>query len=107
VEFPHIEEIFRDYKEQPFTVLAVESKGDRTGARTLIEENQYTFPVLFDTEKVHGKDYHVYGFPTTLILDQQGNIVFRHVGFYPGMEVVLENEVRELLQLPPGLKPVS
>jgi peroxiredoxin len=87
------------YSDYPFTVVAVESRGDRTGARKLMEENNYSFTVLFDTERIHSKDYHVIGFPTSFILDKEGNIVFRHVGFYPGMEVIMENEIRELLGL--------
>jgi peroxiredoxin len=82
------------------SVIAVESKEDRTGAKTLIEEAGYSFTVLFDTEGVHKKDYGVFAFPTTFILDKEGNIIFKHVGFYPGMEVVMENEILELLNRP-------
>ncbi len=88
-------------------VLAVESKEDRTGAKNLIEENNYSFKVLFDTEGVHSNDYQVYGFPTTYILDEGGNIVFKHIGFYPGLEVTMENEIRNLLGLSPKLEPAA
>jgi peroxiredoxin len=107
VEFPHIERIYREYRDEPFAVVAVESKGDRTGARALIEEEGYTFPVLFDTRGVHRDDYGVYAFPTSLLIDPDGNIVYRHVGFYPGMEVILENEIRELLGMPPRTEPAA
>ena len=93
--------------DQPFTVLAVESKEDRTGAKSLIEENHYSFTVLFDTKGIHRRDYHVYGFPTTFILDKEGNIVYQHIGFYPGMEVIVENEIRSLLDLPPIQEPAA
>jgi hypothetical protein len=102
VEFPYIEQIHQKYKDQPFSVLAVESKGDRTGARDMIEENHYSFTILFDTEAVHRDNYRVFAFPTTYILDTDGNIIFRHIGFYPGMEIIMENEIRELLRLSPG-----
>jgi len=75
----------------------VESKEDYTGAKKLIEESGYSFTVLFDTEGVHKKDYGVFAFPTSFILDKEGNIVFKHIGFYPGMEVIMENEILELL----------
>ncbi len=91
-----------EFAGQPFAVLAVECRGDRTGARRIVEENDYSFTVLFDTERIHSRDYRVIGFPVTFILDRDGNIVFRHVGYYPGMEVVVENEVRELLGLAAG-----
>jgi thiol-disulfide isomerase/thioredoxin len=107
VEFPHIERIHQEYADQPFVVLAVESKEDRTGAKELIEENNYSFKVLFDTERVHSNDYQVYGFPTTFILDKGGNIVFKHIGFFPGMEVTMENEIRSLLDLSPKLEPTA
>ena len=102
MEFPYIERLYQQFRDEGLTVLAVESKGDRTGARALVEENHYSFPVLFDTEGIHKEKYGVYSFPTSFLLDPEGNIVFRHVGFYPGMEAVLENEVRQLLHLPTG-----
>ena len=61
--------------------------------------------MLFDAEGVHRDDYQVYAFPTTFILDKSGNIVFKHIGFYPGMEITLESEIRSLLDLPPKLEP--
>jgi hypothetical protein len=107
VEFPHIERLLRDYGDHPFTVVAVESKGDRTGARKLIEENGYSFTVVFDTEGVHREDFRVFGFPTSFLIDPQGNIVYRHIGFYPGMESILESEVRDLLGLPSRAEPAA
>jgi peroxiredoxin len=101
MEFPYIEELYRRYREKGLVVLAVESRGDHTGARELMEDKHYSFPVLFDTKGVHNNEYKVYSFPTSLLLDTDGNIVFRHVGFYPGMEQVLDDEIRELLHLAP------
>jgi len=107
MEFPYLERLYQEYRDQRFSILAVESKGDRTGAKDMIEENRYSFTVLFDTEGIHRDAYRVYGFPTTFILNPEGEIVFQHIGFYPGMEVVLENEIRELLDLPSLAEPFA
>ena len=99
MEFPHLQDLYSEYRDQSFSVVAVESRGDRTGARSLIEDNGYSFTVLFDTDGVHRKSYNVYGFPSTFILNREGDIVYQHVGFYPGMEIILEEEIRQLLGL--------
>lgn len=39
--------------------------------------------------------------PTNLILDAEGKMVFRHVGFGAGGEKTMEAEIRDLLGLDP------
>lgn len=68
-------------------------------ARTVkvIEKTEVTFPVLLDTKSVGKGLYKIRGTPTTFVIDRDGNVVFRHIGYYPGMETVLMNEAAKLL----------
>lgn len=43
-------------------------------------ENNHQFPVLFDTEKALSSRFTVHSFPTTIILDEDGNEVNRKDG---------------------------
>jgi len=67
-------------------------------SRTLkvIEKTKVTFPVLLDNKSVGRNIYKIRGTPTTFMIDKEGNVVFRHIGYYPGMETVLMKEVRNL-----------
>jgi tetratricopeptide (TPR) repeat protein len=96
-EFPHIEELYRKYKDEGLVVVAVESKGDMEGAKQLFEKEGYTFPYVHDTKSVHKNLYNVTGFPTTFLIGRMGMVRYKHIGFFKGMEEMLENEIRELL----------
>ena len=45
--------------------------------------------------------YGVTGAPETFLLNRSGKILFRHVGFSPGEERILEAQIRVLLDLEP------
>jgi hypothetical protein len=51
----------------------------------------------------------VFGTPTNLILNADGRLVFRHLGFGEGNEKIMEAEIRDLLGLDPfaGLEPAK
>jgi len=62
-----------------------------------VEEKGVTFPVLLDNKSVGRKLYKVKGTPTTFIINADGLTVFKHVGHYEGIEVILSKEVQSLL----------
>jgi hypothetical protein len=51
----------------------------------------------------------VFGAPTNLILNADGKLVFRHLGYGTGSAKTMEAEIRELLGLNPfeGLEPAK
>jgi hypothetical protein len=65
-------------------------------------KGKYTFPIAVSPDKDFARtNYDVPGTPTNLLLDANGKMVFRHLGYGPGAEKRMESEIRELL----GLKP--
>lgn len=66
---------------------------------------KYTFPIVLSSDKDFARTaYGVYGTPTNIILNVEGKMVFRHMGYDPGEEKALEAEIRELLGLDPFAK---
>ena len=49
-------------------------------ASTFIEEQGYTFPVLYDTDGAAAAAYSVYSLPTTYFIDADGNAIARATG---------------------------
>jgi hypothetical protein len=66
-------------------------------------KGKYTFPVVVtqETDYWATNPYKVQGTPTNVLLDGAGNAVFRHSGFGPDGEKMMEAEIRELLGLDP------
>lgn len=97
MEFPHLVEIYKAHGGDKFTVLTVETTNRPALAKEFVAEFGATFPVLVDEPKISRELFELVGVPTTLLIDRQGKVVFRHLGFSPGHEKMLEAEVGILL----------
>jgi len=100
VELPRLEQLWNDYREKGFSIVAVEANQDRERAEKFIEENQLTYIFVEDLEgdeEIVGNIFGVRGFPTTFVIDRKGKVLFAHLGFYEGDEVKLEEEIKQLL----------
>jgi len=62
--------------------------------KKFIEENKYTFPVLYDENFV--EKYGVEGIPTKFIIDREGKIQFKSVGFSAGQEMIDDEMTLEI-----------
>lgn len=97
MEFPHLQEIYKAHGGDDFTVLSIETTNRPELAKEMVAEFGATFPVLIDEEKVSREIFGLVGVPTTLLIDREGKVIFRHLGFMPGHEKMLEAEVGILL----------
>ncbi len=93
-EMPDIQALYHDYNENQGDVIILgvahpknESNPntrelDREGIIKFLEENGYTFPVVFDESAGEVlSQYNISAFPTTFMIDPNGNIY----GYAPGM----------------------
>jgi thiol-disulfide isomerase/thioredoxin len=83
VEFPHIQKLVEKYGAKGLVVVTLNTipSDDATGL-LLMSKKKYTFTNL-DTPSSDWapKNYAVQGSPTTVLLDQQGKVVLRHLGY--------------------------
>jgi thiol-disulfide isomerase/thioredoxin len=98
--FPYLQYVYEKYQSnENVKILALNTweriKGEQAiidNAKKFMSDNKYTFPVLFDKETV--SQYEVDGIPTKFIIDKQGNIAYKSVGFDGPMMV--EEMVQEI-----------
>lgn len=67
-------------------------------AKDFIAKNNYPFHVLMDTENNVVGEYKVTGIPTKFIIDKEGNIRFRSVGFRGNTQKIVD-EIEVMLSL--------
>lgn len=89
--FPVLQKVYEKYKDNKnVVILAVNSRETTKGAereklvKQFIKDNKYTFAVVFDNddkEKAYIAQFGVEGIPTKIILDKEGTIQFKSVGF--------------------------
>ena len=97
-EIPMLNELNRDYKDKGLTILAISD--ERSGiVRDFAADAGMDYTNLIDPGDV-GQAYRVVGLPTAFLIDREGRIVDTYVG--PKSRPRLEQQIRELLDLPPA-----
>jgi hypothetical protein len=98
-----LQKIYDKYKNQGFSMVAINTIDFQ---KDMIPEwkakNKFTFPILVGaTETFLKENYNHQGNPTNMLVNVDGKILFRHVGYDAGAEKVIEAEIREMLGLEP------
>ena len=93
--FPHLQQVYEKYKNNDnVVILALDTWEREKGAereavvKKFMDENKYTFPVLFDDNVVD--KYGVDGIPTKFMIDRRGKIQFKSIGFGGGQKMIDE-----------------
>lgn len=99
-EMPHIVDLYNRYKEQGLTVVGIDL--DVYGAkrvRKFLKSLDFTipYPNIIDKKMEIKKLLKVSMLPTTILVDPEGTVRLFHVGYKPGFEKALEEEVKKVL----------
>lgn len=78
-EMPEMNAFAGKYKDK-VTFYAVDLQEEGSKVQAFLKDNGYTLPVLLDQEGKAAALYKVRVVPTTVILDEKGNILQRHEG---------------------------
>lgn len=93
IEMPHIEEIYKDYglNEEDVIILGVSNpktpeypnNSDESKEKVIqfLDQNNYTFPTVFDETGEIYRNYGISAFPTTFMINKEGKVY----GYVPGM----------------------
>ena len=99
-EMPAMEKVYQELKDENFTILAISTRDARETRQKVVDyinEEGYTFPVLFDetAEAVPGF-YHTGSIPTSYVIDKNGTVVARLVGAFEWDTSEVVDLLREL-----------
>lgn len=76
--------------------LNVWERGGTAGVKPFIEKAGYSFPILLTANDVASR-YGVTGIPTMFVIDKEGRVAYKHVGYNPQIVAMLSAQVKELL----------
>ncbi|HBY85849.1 MAG TPA: thioredoxin [Colwellia sp.] len=99
--FPWMNKIQQQYKEQGFTVISINLDADEGNARLFLQENQASFAVIYDNKGTIAKHFSIQGMPTSMLINRDGEIKYRHSGFFTGKTNQYEDEIKKLLNTTP------
>jgi len=95
---PHLNALSDKYAGKGVKVVVVDVIGSKALTEKMIADAQYkASPVVLDEKELAHKDYGITATPTTFIVDSAGRMIFKHLGYGPGMENMFDKEI-ELLQ---------
>ena len=93
--FPYLQQVYDHYKDnKDVVILTLNTWENKKGAareahvKKFMEDNKYTFPVLIDETTVNA--YKVEGIPTKFLIDRNGNVQFKSVGYDGGQKMIDE-----------------
>lgn len=101
--FPAMQKMVTKYKNDPdvkflFVDAFEKGEGKEKKASDFITANKYDFHVLMDNEDKAVQEYRIDVIPTKVVIDKNGKIQFRSVGFY-GDSKLLISELTSMINL--------
>jgi len=96
-EIPFLVSLYEEYKDQGLVVVCVGlDQGGASVIAPFVEQNEVTYPILVGDQSI-SQSYNVSGIPMTLMIDRDGRVASKDVGFAPTMEGQMRARVEELL----------
>jgi thiol-disulfide isomerase/thioredoxin len=96
--FPWMSDMQARYGNQGLSVVAVNLDQDRALAARFLAAYPPGFTVAYDPQGVSAERYDVKGMPSSYLIDRDGRVHMRHVGFRAQDTGQYETEIRALLQ---------
>ncbi len=100
-EMKYLNDFHVKYEDQGFKVYSVNLDSPRSKAKVKSHVNSlnYSYQFLTDPKTDFFRKTGGILMPYTLLVDKDGNVVAKHMGYNPGDEINLEKEIREMLGL--------
>ena len=95
----HLNKFALDYSDQGLSVLMINVDSPRSigKVKTYIKSQDYQFLVGLDPNKIISKKLNNVVMPTTILVDKDGHIVWRHQGYVQGEENLIKKQIEAIL----------
>lgn len=99
LEMPTMQQIYTEYKGRGFEVLAINIEPDaKDEIRDFMKELRLTFPVLLDSDMKVTRKYRLIGLPVSMLIDRQGIIRSKEIGYHDWTTRESRQRVESLLK---------
>ena len=95
----YLNQYHQEYQNEGFKVLMINTDSPRSigKVKSYIKSQNYKFLVGVDPNKVISKKLNSIVMPTTILINQSGDIVWRHQGYIKGEEIQIKRKIESLL----------
>jgi cytochrome c biogenesis protein CcmG/thiol:disulfide interchange protein DsbE len=96
MEIPHFQELYEEYSSEGLVVVGIAlDRGGAAVVKPFVTSNGVTYPVAIGGQDVANAYGGIRGIPTTFIIDREGNIVTKAVGYRD--KAFFEEAIKDLL----------
>jgi peroxiredoxin len=98
-ELPHYQAFSQKYGSKGLAVVGIAlDPGGVSDVKPFVQQQKLTYTMLVDPDGIAAGPYGVRYTPTTFIIDKKGIIQAAYVGYMPGLEQTMENQIKALLK---------
>jgi len=96
---PELNKLYSQFHSKGVNLIGINCDGPRSVAKVgpLSKSLQIEYPVLLDINAELMNDLNLSAYPTLLIVNSSGKVIWIHEGFVPGDELVIQNEIEKQL----------
>jgi len=95
--FPALDSLHEEFHDSGLDVVAINVDEDAKSARAFLAGKSPSMNVFFDPQGRSPEAFKVEGMPSSFLIDRDGNIRFRHMGFNDQTRTDFRREIRLLL----------
>jgi thiol-disulfide isomerase/thioredoxin len=93
--FPHMKEIYAAYKSRGFEILGISTDAKIEPWLKILPELKNPWPQVWDDKNVMSQ-FAVTAFPTSFLIDPNGVILLKEIGYDPNGESLLEKKLEAI-----------
>ncbi len=94
-ELPHFKELYAAYKGKGLEMIGLSAGEDPQTVKPFIQANRIAYPIAIATSEIEQAYGGIRGLPTTFLIDKQGRIARKYVGYQD--KQIFEQEIQALL----------
>jgi len=98
-ELDNIAEYYEDWQEDydmELVAISIDNARSATKIKTVVDSKGWEYDILSDKNGDLKRALNFQAVPYTIVIDQEGNIVYRHDGYVEGDEFELEEVLKKL-----------
>jgi len=94
-EMPMMTEIFNEYGDQGFAIVAVSVGEDSATVQGYLEENPVPFTIVLDSDRTVTRQFNVKTLPTSFLVDSTGTILRTGTGVQENWDFIISNKFED------------
>ncbi len=97
MEFPRLVELHDKYEELGVQFVSIDTGTGGSETESFLEENNARHILLRDNDDEVSDAYRVFAIPVTILIDEKGRAVFRHLGYTDDIGDRIDKEIEKLV----------